>query len=83
MRCACESLFELEGNEAEIYAEEHLQKLEVDPVAWTKTYVCEATGRTWLMDFPRSEEHGGGPPRLRQLAEDGGPRTDVGEDPFR
>lgn len=58
------------------------QKLGVDPVAWTKTYVCNATARMWLMDFPSSEEHGGGPPRLRQLANDGSPRTDGGEDPF-
>ncbi len=67
MRCVCDRVHELEGQEAETYAEDHLEKLEVDSVRWTKNFVCPSTGRTWLMDFPQSGAHGSGPPRLRQL----------------
>ena len=28
-------------------------------------YIDDATGERWVMDYPQSELHGGGPPRLR------------------
>jgi hypothetical protein len=82
--CACESLFELNGNEAVAYAREHLEELEVDVVQWLIKYRCPVTGRPWLRDSPRSELHGGGPPRLRQLDLNGEPLdASQSRDPFR
>ncbi len=83
MRCACESLTVLTGNEAEQYAAEHLEKLEVDPVNWTKRFVCTETGQVWLMDYPRSHLHGGGPPRLQRLDAAGQPVEGPSVDPHR
>ena len=83
MRCACDSLFELRGNEADQYAREHLDKITVDLVNWTVSYRCLDTGRLWLRDSPQGELHGGGPPRLRQLDAAGEPVGDPGHDPFR
>ncbi len=83
MRCACGSLYELNGNEADDYAREHLTELEVDAVNWTVRYCCPDTGRPWLLDAPHSGWHGGGPPRLRQLDAAGEPVDEPGRDPFR
>jgi hypothetical protein len=83
MRCACSDLFALEGAAVRSYAEEHLEKMSVDPVAWTTTYRCPETGRTWLLDHPHGELQGGGPPRLRQLDEHGVPIEGGGTDPYR
>jgi hypothetical protein len=84
MQCACESIFELAGNEAEQYAGEHLNELTVDVVVWTVTYQCPSTDRRWVRDSPQSELHGGGPPRLRQIGEDGLPiASRDSKDPFR
>ena len=83
MRCACGSLFRLEGNEADQYAGEHLEQLEVDVVNWTVRYRCPDTGRPWLRDSPQSHLHGGGPPRLRQLDAAGEPMDQPGRDTFR
>jgi hypothetical protein len=83
MRCACDSLFELNGNEAEHYARQHLEEVATDPVNWTVRYRCPVTGRFWLLDSPHSELHGGGPPRLRQLDQDGNPIDEPGRDPYR
>ena len=66
MRCACSSVFRLDGNEADTYANEHLIEVAVDSVEWTVTYRCPETGRRWLRDSPQSHLRGGGPPRLRQ-----------------
>jgi len=82
MSCACGSLFELIGNEAGQYAREHLERLEVDVVNWTERYRCPDTGRRWLLDAPWSGLHGGGPPRLRQLDQNGEPVDEPGRDPF-
>lgn len=83
MRCACDSVFELTGNEAEQYAREHLVELDVDAVHWTVRYRCPDTGREWLRDSPQAELQGGGPPRLRQLDASGQPITEPSEDPFK
>jgi hypothetical protein len=83
MRCACESVFALTGNEAAQYASEHLFELEVDAVNWTVRYQCPATRRIWLCHYPHGELHGGGPPRLRQLDQSGEPIAAPSQDPFR
>lgn len=83
MRCACSSLFWLEGNEAHGYAREHLAETAVDAVNWTVRYRCPDTGRLWLRDYPHSALHGGGPSRLRQLDAAGEPVHEPGRDPFR
>ncbi len=71
MRCACANLKRLDGFQADEYARDHLLKVAVHSVNWTKTRRCEETGTTWLMDYPSGGEHGGGLSRLRQFDEDG------------
>jgi len=83
VRCACDTLFELEGNEAKQYARDHLVEIEADAVNWTARYRCPDTGRLWLRDYPQSELHGGGPTRLRQVDADGHPVTRPSKDPYR
>jgi hypothetical protein len=58
---------ELHGNEALVYARERLKEVRTDVQNWTTEYLDESTGERWLMDYPRSELQGGGPPRLRRL----------------
>jgi hypothetical protein len=67
MNCRCEILLELDGEEALSYSDQHLVLVQVDVVQWEKKYICPDTGKQWLMDYPYSEAHGGGPPRLRIL----------------
>ncbi|GLI28281.1 hypothetical protein ARHIZOSPH14_25230 [Agromyces rhizosphaerae] len=81
MKCACATLYRLDDAEARHYATEHLQRLAVDNETWSVTYECPGTGRKWLLDYPHSEYHGGGPPRLRQLDFDGTPLEVVLKDP--
>lgn len=57
---------ELVGNDAKGFAEAHLDKLRTDPVNWTIEYRDRPDGSLWIMDYPQSELHGGGPPRLRR-----------------
>lgn len=83
MNCACASLFELTGTEADQYARDHLEEVAVDAVNWTVRYRCPVTGRLWLLDAPNSDLHGGGPSRLRQLDGNGTPIDEPGHDPFR
>lgn len=80
MDCACTALHHLDDAEAREYATEHLQRLSADYETWAVTYACPTTGRRWLLDYPQSEFHGGGPPRLRQLDSEGVPREDSGTD---
>jgi hypothetical protein len=58
---------QLEGNEAIAFAERNLRKLQVDGLNWEIQYEDPITGEKWLMDYPHSEAHGGGSPRLRKL----------------
>lgn len=67
MKCECDRCFELEGADAQDYAAGHLKKVAIDLAQWQVQYVCPLSRRAWLMDYPNSEYHGGGPPRLRQL----------------
>jgi len=83
MTCVCRSVFELEGSAADRYAREHLERLDLDLVTWTVRYSCPDTGRRWVRDFPHGELQAGGPPRLRQLDQDGEPVDEPGRDPSR
>jgi hypothetical protein len=77
-------MFELTDNEAHQYAREHLEEVEVDAKQWSVMYRCPVTGRSWLLDYARSEYHGGGAPRLRQLDASGHPMDARGShDPFK
>lgn len=58
-------LNELNGEEARAFAEEHLQKVRVNSESWTVEYINPETNEKWLMDYPESEQHGGGSPRPR------------------
>ena len=42
-----------------------LRKVGVNARTWEVEYIDDATGERWIMDYPQSELHGGGPPRLR------------------
>jgi hypothetical protein len=66
INCRCDKLELLEGREAQEYARQHLTKISVDGTMWEIHYTCSHTGIQWIMDFPQSEAHGGGPPRLRK-----------------
>lgn len=83
MRCACETLFELGGNEANQYVREHLVEVSADVDNWTFSFRCPAVGRSWLLDYPKSHQHGGGSVRLRQLDDEGHPIKESPADPFR
>jgi len=65
MKCQCDTATELCGVMAQSYAKNHLQKTFVDAENWLIEYVCPLTGKRWIMDYPHSELHGGGEPRLR------------------
>ena len=66
--CRCAQLGELLGGEAVEYSSGHLTRTGVADGAWTTFLRCHQTGITFIMDYPRSELHGGGPPRLRRQA---------------
>lgn len=58
---------ELRGADAVRYAKEHLKKVKSDPRTWITEYIDERDGSKWLIDYPESEHHGGGSPRLRKV----------------
>lgn len=49
-----------------MYAEAHLKRIRVDADNWEVEYIDDSTGELWVMDYPESELHGGGSPRLRK-----------------
>ncbi len=59
--------FEIHGAKAQEYAQRNLVKVRVDKDGWEIEYVDPITGERWLMDYPQSDAHGGGPPRLRRM----------------
>jgi hypothetical protein len=65
--CFCNDIDEIEGVDAQAYCSKHLKKLFVDGKKWQITYICPVTDIQWLEDYPDSEYHGGGSPRLRRL----------------
>lgn len=69
MTCRCADVIELWDNEAKVYADGHLKQIELRAEGWEVLYRCPSTGARWVEDYPNSEEHGGGPMRLRQRSE--------------
>ena len=67
MTCRCEEVAELWDDEANAYADEHLEQVEVRASGWEILYRCPDTDRIWLEDYPHSGEHGGGSMRLRRI----------------
>ena len=67
MKCSCDELEELTGNEASDYANKHLTDVRNDPVNWITEYECPQTGVRYVLDYPHAPYHGGGPPRLRSV----------------
>ncbi|MBV6396582.1 MAG: hypothetical protein HFACDABA_02182 [Anaerolineales bacterium] len=65
--CRCAEIEELNGREAQDYAKRHLRKVRVDGQTWEIEFECVNTSIKFIMDFPQSEAHGGGPPRLRKV----------------
>ena len=41
-----------------------LRKVSIDGLNWRTFYIGKLTGVKWMKDYPYSEGHGGGPPRL-------------------
>jgi hypothetical protein len=46
----------------------HLIKIDNDRSGWLTLYRDPDDGRFWELDYPQSELHGGGPPRLRVIS---------------
>ena len=61
---------ELQGEDAKSFAEEHLQKTNVDYDRWEVEYRDPETGQRYVLDYLHPEMQGGGIPRLR-LADSG------------
>jgi hypothetical protein len=57
----------LEGKDAIDFANAHLRKIGSNPQTWETEFVDPTTDETWIMEYPQSEEHGGGSPRLRKM----------------
>jgi hypothetical protein len=66
MQCRCQEVAELHGNEAKAYAHDHLNEVEKRLDEWEIVYRCPTTDVAWIADYPASEQHGGGPMRLRR-----------------
>ncbi|MFH0341547.1 MAG: Imm27 family immunity protein [Chromatiales bacterium] len=47
-----------------------MRKVGVDADRWEIEYIDDGTGDRWLLDYPESEQHGGGSPRLRKVSVD-------------
>jgi hypothetical protein len=58
---------EYAGKDAIEFAAKHLKKVKVDQSGWITEYVHPETGEKWELDYPNSEEQGGGMPRLRKI----------------
>jgi hypothetical protein len=56
---------EFRGGAAVDYTK-RLRKVRIDAQTWEVEYVDDATGETWVMDYPQGELPGGGEPRLRR-----------------
>lgn len=65
-RCDDRELQQLSGEEAHRYTR-HLVELRDDAQAWETEFECPNVHARWLLDYPHSEYHGGGPSRLRRL----------------
>ncbi len=67
MMCRCAEVTELWDAEAKDYEAAHLRLIETRAGGWEAVFECPETGVRWIEDWPRSEEHGGGPRRLSRL----------------
>ncbi len=67
-RCGEGALDVLTGNEADDYARLHLTRAWTNAAAWLKGYQCPQTHTVWVMSYPESHLHGGGPPELRRAS---------------
>jgi hypothetical protein len=64
--CLCGLAREFWNDQAKLYADAHLAETGRKADGWEILYRCPRTGAEWLEDRPLSEEHGGGPVRLRR-----------------
>ena len=53
----------LRGLEAQTKTKK-LTKTGTDETGWVTTFKDLITGETWILDYPDSDHHGGGSPRL-------------------
>ena len=58
---------ELQGRDAEEYADSHLHEEETAPDRTEQRYSCPDTGKEWLLDFPERSERELGQARLRAV----------------
>jgi hypothetical protein len=65
--CWCGLATEFWDDKAIGYADRHLEEVGTRAEGWEVLYRCPTTGTEWMADHPLSEEHGGGPRRLRQV----------------
>jgi hypothetical protein len=56
---------EYNGEEA-LSRTQRLTKIRTDTETWETEFRDDATGETWTLDYPHSNLHGGGSPRLRK-----------------
>ncbi len=66
-QCRCREIVQLDGDEARVYAHDHLRGDHVDIDHWEFRYTCPATGVAFLLDHPHRDGRGDGPPRLRTV----------------
>jgi|GEM_PF-2756862 len=66
--CKCNELPEIKGADVESYLHEHLIEKRVNNEDWTILYECKFTGTQWMLSYPYSYAHGGGPPLLSKLS---------------
>ncbi|MFC7772968.1 Imm27 family immunity protein [Flavobacterium sp. GCM10027622] len=57
----CRRIEELKNN--------YLKKVAVDKSGWKTLYQDPKDSRYWLLTYPNSEYHGGGPPALKMLTQ--------------
>lgn len=68
MRCQCDSLMHLHGRDGQDYAKSHLVQIKVNNEYWIILHQCPVIKKYWKEHFPRSGEHGGGPPAFDQIS---------------
>ena len=69
--CRCDELAELWDEEAERYADGHLELVELRANGWERVGRCASSGRLFLLDYVNGSSHGGGNARLRPIADAG------------
>ncbi len=67
MKCYCREIAVLEGAKAIEYTA-HMEVVRTDKLKWETEYECPYTKIRWIIEYPNSELHGGGPPRLTRLS---------------